>query len=293
MEPVLSPETFGVTSDLGGVSVGAKVIATALILGGILLGRYLLILLVRRRAQILSDRQRRAILMIRNAASVALLAAIVIVWSNELEAFIFSIAAFIFAIVVASKEVIMCFSGGLVRSASGAFTVGDWIEVGPHSGEVVDITATVTQLQEFDRIDFEHTGKVITLPNSVFLNTPVVNHSFRKRYIFHEFVITAEPHPGTEELRATIEAALVEAVKPFEEVALRYRSMLEHRNGIAFPGGEPEVRVRTTDFAKFRYEARLFCPREQAGKMERAAMKAFLAFTDAQEWKFVGTQERN
>lgn len=289
MEP-LSPETFGVTADLAALSVNRKLLLTAILIGSIFLIRFLLIILVRGERRILSDRQRRWILRIRNIASFAAIAAIILLWASELEAFVFSIAAFAVAIVIASKELLMCFSGDLVRSASRAFTVGDWIEVGEHSGEVVDITATTTQLQEFDRVEFEHTGRLISLPNSLFLSHAVVNHAFRKRYIFHEFVITTEPHPGIDDLRKLIEAALKEAAQPFEDVAERYRGMLEHRSGIDLPEGAPEIRVRTTDFAKIRYEARIFCPREKAGEMEQAAIKAFLAYTDAQDWKFAGTQ---
>ncbi len=290
MEPFLSPETFGVTADLTAMPVNRKLLLTGILIGAIFIGRFLLILLVRRQRQIISDRQRRAILMIRNLASFAAFAAIILLWANELEAFVFSIAAFAVAIVIASKELLMCFSGGIMRSASGSFTVGDWIEIGGHSGEVVDITATTTQLQEFDRVEFEHTGRIISLPNSLFLSTAVINHTFRKRYIFHEFVITTEPHPGIDELRLLLEAALKEASQPFEEVSQRYRGMLEHRSGITLPVEGPEVRVRTTDLAKIRYEVRIFCPRDKAGKMEQAAIRAFLAWTDAQDWKFAGTQ---
>ncbi|MEO0911915.1 MAG: mechanosensitive ion channel domain-containing protein [Pseudomonadota bacterium] len=289
MEP-LSPETFGVTADLTAISVNSKLLLTAGLIAGIFLLRFLLILFVRGERRILSDRQRRWILRIRNIASFAAIAAIILLWASELEAFVFSIAAFAVAIVIASKELLMCLAGGIMRSTSGAFTVGDWIEVGTHSGEVVDITATTTQLQEFDRVEFEHTGRVISLPNSLFLSNAVINHAFRKRYIFHEFVITAEPHPRIEELRQHLQAALTEAAKPFHDVAERYRNVLENRSGIDLPDGIPEVRIRTTDFAKIRYEARIFCPREKAGEMEQAAIQAFLAWTEAQDWTFAGTQ---
>ncbi len=59
------------------------------------------------------------------------------------------------------------------------------------------------------------------------------------------------------------------------------------------PGVAPEVRLRTTEFGKFRFEARLFCPRERAAEMEDKAMAAFVAWTDAQPWLFAGTSPKD
>jgi small-conductance mechanosensitive channel len=203
----------------------------------------------------------------------------VAIWAPELSDFALSITAFGVAIVIATKELLMCLAGGIVRGTSGAFTIGDWIEVGEHSGEVVEITGVSTQLQEVDRVEFEYTGRVVTLPNSLFLTTPVVNHSFRRRYIFHVFVITSEPLDDAAGVRHRIEAALAAAAADFADVAQRYHAVIQKRTGIVLPAPGPEVRIRTNELAKLRFEARLFCPRERAGDMEQAATMAWLAAT--------------
>ncbi len=290
MEVELSPEVLGVTADLAALSVDARLGWSATLLFGVLLLRWILLRVVRRDTAIVSDRQRRWMLAIRNVASFVAIVGLTFLWASELEDFILSIAAFSVAIVIASKEVVMCLAGGFLRQASGAFTAGDWIEVGPHSGEVVEILATSTQLQEFDRVGFEHTGRLITVPNSLFLSSPVINHSFRKRFIFHEFAITAEPHPDVAGGREAILATLAEELAPVEDVALRYHAMVERRTGIKLPAAGAEVRIRTTDFAKIRYEIRLFCPRERAAALEQSVMRAWLAHVDAAPWRFVGTQ---
>lgn len=283
MEPVLSPESLGVRADLGSIQIEERFLVSLALIAGVQLLRWLLIRLVRSRSEVIRDWQRRAILAIRTVATALILLGLLVLWAPELESFMFSIAAFLVAIVIATKELILCLSGGVVRGASGAFTIGDWIEVGAHSGEVVEIDAVSTQLQEFDRVEFEYTGRVITLPNSLFLTTPVINHSFRKRYIFHEFVITSEPVPDALRVRGAIEAEVRRASADFAEVASRYRTMIQKRTGIELPDPGPWVRIRTTDFAKLRFEVRLFCPRALSGDMEQAAMQAYLEATSAHQ----------
>src|SRR5690606_4205598 len=108
--------------------------------------------------------------------------------------FAFSIAAVTLALVIATKELILCFSGAMLRAGTGAFTIGDWIEVGANRGEVIDFNLFSTTLQELDRPpnDYSFTGKVIVIPNSLFLSEPIKNLNFSKRYAFHRFNIAID-----------------------------------------------------------------------------------------------------
>ena len=123
----------------------------------------------------------------------------------------------------------MCLAGGLLRSASGAFQAGDWVQVGGRSGEVTEQTLLSTTLWEFDGTRQEFTGRQTTLPNSLFLTAPVINHGFRRRFVFHEFTIFAPPAPlpppGAEALRAAIERALCREAEDFAPVAARFAEL--------------------------------------------------------------------
>ena len=246
-----------------------------------------------RRATFLSDVDRRRIAFARNGSTLAAVAGLFILWAPELSEFALSLTAFAVAIVIATKELIMCFAGGLVRGVSGSFSSGDWIEIGPHSGEVTDQNLVTTTLMEIDPADMSYTGRSVTAPNSLFLTTPVINHRHRKRFVHHEFVIHSEPLPNPMAARGAILAGLETASAEFREVADRYAQFIEHRMALHLPGVAPEVRMRTTEFGKFRFEARLFCPRERAAEMEDKAMEAFVAWTEAQPWLFAGTQPKD
>ncbi|MFT6774965.1 MAG: small-conductance mechanosensitive channel [Paracoccaceae bacterium] len=293
MESQLTLERIGVSAEVGDggwwMAVDVRLLASVGLIVAAVLIRWLVSYWVRRRATFLTDLNRRTIAFSRNGSTLAVLAGLLILWSPELSEFALSLTAFAVAIVIATKELIMCFAGGLVRGVSGSFSSGDWIEIGPHSGEVTDQNLVTTTLMEIDPVNFANTGRSVTLPNSMFLLNPVVNHRHRKRFVHHEFAIGAEPMPDALAARDAIREGLEHASTEFRDVAERYAQFIEHRMSLKLPGVAPEVRIRTTEFGKMRFEARLFCPRDRAAEMEDRAMEAFLAWTQAQPWSFAGT----
>ncbi|MGG7567360.1 mechanosensitive ion channel family protein [Rhodovulum sp. DZ06] len=290
MEPtasIITPEMLGVQAELnwyGGVD--ARLVLTGALIVLMLATRWLVVSLVHRRATFLSDVDRRRIAFARNGTSIAILLGLLGLWSPELSEFALSLTAFAVAIVIATKELIMCFAGGVVRGLSGSFASGDWIEIGPHSGEVVEQTLVTTTLMEVDREDFTMTGRSVTVPNAIFLTQPVVNHRHRRRFIHHEFSITTEMHPDAPLAQEAIRAALDDASAEFRELAERYAQFIEARLTIDLPEVCPEVHIRSTEGGKVRFLCRLFCPRERAAEMEGLATAAYYAWVDAQDWHF-------
>ncbi len=286
----MTPETFGLRPDVALWS-DEKAALTALIVAALLALRWALIRMIRRRSGDgeMSEGQHRALAWVRNGGLLVVFGVIFALWLPEIEAFALSITAFVVAVVIATKELIMCLAGAALRTTSGAFRSGDWIEVQGRSGEVADQTLLSTTLWEFDETRQEYTGRQVTLPNSVFLAAPVVNHGFRRRFVFHEFTIFSEPIPTVEAARDAIQAGLEAAATDFAPIAARYAATVEKRSGIRLPPGAPRVRVWTTEFAKLAFEATVFCPRERALEMETAGQTAFQEWVARQDWRFAGT----
>lgn len=277
MDPV-SPATYGIRDAVAaGWAAEPKLIFSLLLAVGLMGLRWLGPRLILRGAEFPTDRQRRAVSVTRNGSLVALLAALLILWLPEVQDFALSLAAVAVALVIATKELLMCFAGTLMRSLSGAFSAGDWIEVNGRVGEVSEHTLVSTTLLELDPERLEFTGRSVALPNSVFLSATVTNLGFRKRYVFHQFTLWSEPRDDVEALRAALEAALAAEAAAFRDVAQRYASLIETRMGVHLPAVAPSVRVRTSDLAKIGFEARLFCPRDRALEIEAAATAAFFA----------------
>ncbi|MFO7856380.1 MAG: mechanosensitive ion channel [Paracoccaceae bacterium] len=284
MDPLATPESFGVRADLARSLADlalSKPGVTVLLAVGILLLRWAAIRLIRGQADYVSDERRRWIAVVRNGSLLVLIGIVGVLWLPEARDFALSLAAVALAVVIATKELLLCLTGALLRAISGAFQTSDWIEVGDVSGEVYEQTFLSTTLLEVNPRRYEYTGRTITLPNSVFLTSRVINHGFRKRFVFHEFVVYAEPLPHAEAVRAHLERRLAEAAAEFEELAARYASVIEKRVGVRLPGTAPRVRLGTTDLAKLAFEATLFCPRERALDLEAVAASALAEWQDS------------
>lgn len=290
----ISPETFGVAAEVGPwLGADQRAVLSVLLIFFAFALREVVSRIIHRRHPLLRDVDRRRISMVRNGTTLLALALLIVLWAPELSDFALSLTAFAVAIVIATKEFIMCLSGGLVRGLSGAFQSGDWIEVGPHSGEVAEQTLVSTTLLEIDPVHFTTTGRTVTAPNSLFLTTPVINHRHRRNFVHHEFVIWAEPFPDPAAGRAAILRGLETAAAEFRDIAERYASFIEHRMSLKLPPTAPEVHLRSTEFGKYRFECRLFCPRERAVEMEDRAHAAFYAWVGAQDWRFAGVSAKD
>lgn len=102
-----------------------------------------------------------------------------------------SLIAFAVAFVVAIKELFMCLSGSVLKTSSGAFRVGDRIQVRDFRGDVIDQTLLSTTLLEVGpgKLTHQRTGRKLVLPKSLFISDPVTNESFIHAYGLHVFTV--------------------------------------------------------------------------------------------------------
>ncbi len=233
--------------------------------------RIVLVYLIKRNRAILTEGRRHWITSVKNFSWLIMVFGLLLIWWPELKNFAFSIAAVTLALVIATKELILCFSGAMLRAGTGAFTIGDWIEVGANRGEVIDFNLFSTTLQELDRPpnDYSFTGKVIAIPNSLFLSEPIKNLNFSKRYAFHRFSIAIDAHFNIADIRQWIVAEIDQCSADFVEIARRYNAFIEKRTGIDIPGPEPRIMISTSELAKCIITVIIFCPTEKAAELER------------------------
>ncbi|MDH5552976.1 MAG: mechanosensitive ion channel family protein, partial [Nitrosomonas sp.] len=242
-----------------------------LLIVALLLVRIFFVHLIKRNSAILSERQRQWATRVKNLTWSIIFFGLFGIWWSEFSNFAFSIAAVALAVVIATKELILCFSGALLRAGSGTFSINDWIEVGPHRGEVIDYNIFSTTLQELDKKpnNYTFTGKTIVVPNSLFLSEPVKNLNFSKRYVFHSFNIVIEPSVNISKLCHWIAAEIDSFSVEFIEVAKRYNTYIEKHTGVDFPGAEPRIIISTNEYAKHIITVIVFCPTEKATELEQ------------------------
>ena len=99
-------------------------------------------------------------------------------------------------VAIALKDLLVDFAGWLMLITKPPFEVGDRIQIGPHSGDVVDTSILHFHLLEIGNwVDSDQsTGRLIRIPNSKILTDPIANYTSEFPFLWHEIpvVVTFE-----------------------------------------------------------------------------------------------------
>ena len=217
----------------------------------------------------------------RNAVTTLVVLGLIIIWLSELRFLALSIATFTVALIIATREFIQCFLGALYQASIRAFSIGDWIKIGNNYGEVVSSDWLTTKLLEIDMesMSYAYTGKTLVIPNNQFITHPIQNLNFMRRYVAHSFIIVRDAELiNVFQIKELILEKARHYSEPYSEVAQRHNEMLEKRLGIKLPGPDSSVRVTTTHLGKNQFTITVFCPTEEAVKIEQKLMEDFMTF---------------
>lgn len=207
---------------------------------------------------------------IKNILNLFSIIILLFLWGSELQRFALSIAAFVVAIVLATKEIIQCFIGFIYLSTSAPFRIGDWIQINDTCGEVSEIDWAKVSLLEVDIHTYAYTGKTIYLPNSMLMLQSIKNLNFMRRYVNHAFeIIRLDNGVVPIDLVTTLEQKASEYCRDFQDVAERYNALIENRLDVKIAGPAPSVKVSTTDIGNIKVSFSIFCPTEDAIDIEQ------------------------
>ena len=227
------------------------------------------------------DSKRQKINTIDNIFNMVLFVGVVFIWLSELQNLALSIAAFMVALVIATKEFIQCIVGAFYKASTRPFRVGDWVKIGHFEGEVTDSDWLTTTLFEVDMSggSYQYTGRTSVIPNGLLMTHTVQNLNYTRRYVTHVFSITRQ----TDEVnlfkaKDQILKRIKEYSEHFKEVAIRYNSLIEKRLDIKISGPEPSVRITTTPEGYNVFTVSLFCPTEEALEIEQKVTEDFMGF---------------
>jgi small-conductance mechanosensitive channel len=210
-----------------------------------------------------------------NLALLFLLLGILIVWFHELQAAALWSVALVAAIVLAAKELIVCVSGGVLRTASNSFSIGDRIEIGGLRGDVIEyglLTTTIMEVGPSQR----RTGRAVTIPNSMLMTQPVVNESFTDEYVLHSFELTLKPDEDWQEAERVLLRTARKVCEADLQVAERHMRRLAGKHGLAPSTVEPRVSLRVTDESAVRLLVRVPTAARNKGRTEQTIVRAFL-----------------
>lgn len=259
--------------------VGGGIAETALLIAIALIARALIVRAIEGKTDRLSDSRRRWISIVRNVSKLAILLGLIFIWSPQLSTFALSLTAFAVAMVIATKEYVLCMVGAVYRATARPFEVGDWIEVQGIRGEVIDEGMLTTKLQELGEgaSEFELSGRVLTLPNSALLTQTVINESFRTKYLHHRFSVTVDPGIDPSHIADRVLSMLETCANEQDPVAERYLTMVQRRLKTDLPSREPQVTLETSNLGKIVFDVTVFCATERASKIENEVTRYVLS----------------
>jgi small-conductance mechanosensitive channel len=224
------------------------------------------------------ETRRRWAFTLRNALGLIFILGLLFIWGHELNAFAVSLAAIAVALVLATKELILCVSGGVLRVGTAAYSLGDRIEIGGTRGIVMDYTLLATTLLEIGpgHMTSQYTGRAVVLPNSLLLSHPVVNETYMKEYIVQIITVPLRLDEDWERAeRLLLEIAQSECA-PFVEDAQRQMERLAGRAWLDAPSAKPRVSLQVPEPGRINLLLRIPASAQRPSRIEQAILHRFL-----------------
>lgn len=250
-----------------------KVIATLLLVSFALLASHLWARYLAR-GEMSAEKRRLHLVWARNIIWLAVLLVIAAVWATTIAGFALSLAAVAGALLIVSKELVMCVHGYLYVSVVQPYKVGDAIEFGALRGRVIDIDMFATTLAELDASS-QQTGKVAEFPNGLLLTTPLKNISPTGAYLLHHIRMPVpEALAGDlDRIEAAALAAADRAIAPWRDEAIAHFRRVSAENFIALPSGRTKVSWDFSDPEHLVLVVRVACPSVERHAVEQAVFR--------------------
>ncbi len=255
-----------------------KAIASLVFILLIIVIRLLLVKWLSRKNELPTEQKRRWLVHSRNILFLAAISGLIFIWVYELKTLAVSLLAIAVALVIATKELILCFSGSVLRNATSAYDLGDRIEVAGLRGEVMDINFFGTSLREVGPGKFgqQYTGKSIIVPHSLLLNNPVVNESFTGNFQLHLFTVPWLVENDWIRAEALLLEAAQQESQPNLEKTRKHMNSLQVRHGIEPPTVDPKVTLEITEPGKINFKVRVPVAADRLSRTEQAIIRRFL-----------------
>ncbi|TVQ03053.1 MAG: hypothetical protein EA359_10555 [Balneolaceae bacterium] len=190
--------------------------------------------------------QRRWLVQTRNGLAFILLLGLVIIWGEELRTLALSIVAIAVAFVVATKELILCVTGSILKTGAGSFNIGDRIQIKDFRGDVIDQNLLATTILEVGpgKITHQRTGRMAVIPNALFVSEPVINESYTHDYVLHVFTVPLKREDDWQTAQKVFLESAKKHCKPYQKEVHKYMEQLSKQKGLDMPTVEPRVSIQ-------------------------------------------------
>lgn len=223
--------------------------------------------------------KKRLIFQLKNLTFLILVLGLIIIWAQELRAVALSLVAIAVAIVLATKEMLLCFLGGIYKISSRPFEIGDRIEVSNYRGTVTDHNVLTTTLFEIVPTGqgHQHTGRMVSIPNSLFLNNAIVNENTIKKFVLHLFSIPFKIEEDWEKAKKLLLKISEEACKSYTREAKKKLGRISEELGVEHINLNPSITVQFTSATEIKFLIRVSVPFLDRSAVEQQIKQNFLS----------------
>ena len=221
----------------------SKVFVTALIIIFLSLLRILILRLVWRNTEDVKARYqwKRTLSFIIPTVGILLVGA---VWVKAFEEFGTFLGLFTAGIAIALKDPLTNLAGWLFIIFRKPFAVGDRVQVGEHTGDIIDIRPfqfTMLEIGNWVEAD-QSTGRIIHLPNGKVFLKPQANYSSGFEYIWNEVKVNITFESDWEKAKSLLDTIIqelaedipVKAQKEIREASKNYMIYYKHLTPIVY-----------------------------------------------------------
>jgi small-conductance mechanosensitive channel len=254
------------------------IVKSLILLAMVLIGRLVLMRAVTHSTSLTVETKRRWVLMIRNVIGVVFAMGLVFIWAHELATFAVSLVAIAVALVLATKELILCLSGTVLRAGSNAYTLGDRIEISGTRGNVIDQNLLATTLLEIGpgHNSSQYTGRAVVFPNSLLLSHPLINETYMKEYVVQVLTIPLAMEDDWQAAESLLLEIAMSECGPFMEEARIHMKQLEGKAWLDAPSVEPRVSIHLPEPGRIDLLLRVPSPAHRTSRLEQAILRRFL-----------------
>lgn len=224
------------------------------------------------------ESKRRWVVTTRNSMVFVVLIGLVVIWAHELQAFAVSLVALAAALVLATKELILCWSGAALRVGSKVYAVGDRIQIAGYRGVVLDHDVFATKLLEIGPGQSSHlyTGRVTSFPNSLLLTNALVKENPEQEYGLYTLIVPLKAEEDWRKAERMLLAGAKAECGPFMEEAARHMKMLEQTNLREAPSPEPRITIQLLEPGRVQLVLRFPAPDRGRSRVEQAILRRYL-----------------
>ncbi len=247
--------------------------STLLLMVAVGIGHTLMVRFIRRTVTA-TELRRKWLVQSRNGFVLLLVLGLLIIWGSELRTLALSIVAIAVAFVVATKELILCVTGSILKSGARSFNLGDRIQVKDFRGDVIDQNLLATTILEVGpgKLTHQRTGRMIVIPNALFVSEPVINESFTNDFVLHVFTVPFKRDDDWQGAQKVILASAQRHCAPYLERVRGYMERISEMRGLDVPSVEPRVTLMVPAAGEIHLVVRVPALSSQRSYIEQAIL---------------------